>query len=194
MRDFQRSVLRVLGAVLLVAGSIVLGGLVVGSPAEAAPTSEGPFFSSEVYTTSTTCSNTSALRAAADLLDDEWYAVAQADSYVAGVIPGPMDPTPNPTPITLGGVTANVSKHDVDDVTALSTAPMSWGSVDGIASTNDPETATGATLQDCSPRPASLYVRLQHRLRLRLRLLLRLKPRRRPKFPLLPIRPPRLRR
>jgi len=125
-------------------------------PVGGAPSTEGPFFSTEVYTTSTNCSNTAALRAAVDLLDDEWRAVAQADSYISGSLPGPADPTPNPTSMVFGPITLGISKHDIDGPTALSNAAASWGAVDA-ASVNDPETAVSATLQDCALRPASLY-------------------------------------
>ena len=138
--------------------------LVVGSllpPLASATPSNSIFQSSEVYTTRTDgCSNTAALRNAADALDDAWETETDALSTPVGVINGDVvvNPAANPVAVTWAGttVTANVSKHDVTAAQRDSVAAGSWGTVD-VSSPSDPVTARSATLQDCSPRPSELY-------------------------------------
>ncbi len=139
------------------APALMLGlSLTPATVADAAPTL---VFSDEVYTTPATasgCSNTSALRAATDQLDGPWRTATGAPAFVVGALPPAANPTPNPTSLSLGGVTIDVAKHDVSAADAASTAQGSWGTVD-VANPSDPTLRTSSTLQDCSPRPARLY-------------------------------------
>lgn len=159
----------------------VLAGLtlVIPSPSDPASAATNLFISAEVFASATNCTGQGAvaepLRIAVDAQDDAWQtgaaAVGASEVHMVDV------PTPasgsyvdaHPTPMTFGasGVSMEVSHRQITAAQSLSNANRSdAANSDGDvepAGYRDPytpawgSTTSSRTLQDCAPRPQSLY-------------------------------------
>ncbi|MCB0973815.1 MAG: hypothetical protein KDB86_04545 [Actinobacteria bacterium] len=148
----------------------LLTGLVMLAAIAAIPTGAGAVptltISDEVASTNTSCSDpSSSIRDLAELTDDAWRADVNAGGYTeiaVGVVPDPAGSSDTPTnvPATVvfpgSSVTASVWKKDITPTERDSLSPASWGT-DDSPTYRDPYYPTSASLQDCAPRPSSLY-------------------------------------
>ncbi len=100
------------------------------------------------------------LRTRVDDLRNPWEsaaATAGATLVTVGELTATAGPT-NPLTISFPGssIAATATKMDVTEAEALSTAPGSTGLID-VPETGNPGSSSAANLQDCAPRPQSLY-------------------------------------
>ncbi|MBP8180452.1 MAG: DUF11 domain-containing protein [Acidimicrobiia bacterium] len=146
------------------AALLLLGGwAAIPADAGAAPT---VIVSDEVAAPNTSCTDPNAtIRANAELLDDAWRSSVTSGGYSVvsvGTVPAPEgnvdQPTNVPGIVTFPGssVTVAVSKKDITPADRDSNADASWG-FDDTGTYRDPYYPVSASLQDCAPRPTSLY-------------------------------------
>ena len=149
-----------------VLSTLIVGVALSAGTAAAAPSS---VYSDEVHApnTGTSCSGqatTSGIpyRSIIDTLDDSWRATATglgSPLIIQGDLPAvAINTNPLSAPLTFAGspLTATISRRDLTAAQSLSNAPNSIGAA-SVATGTNPGTFTSDKLQDCAPRPQSLY-------------------------------------